>query len=86
MIEDLKVEKALKKGSGSKFIDEIKDAINRCSMENGSNTPDFILARYLGNCLDAFVDATRQRDKWYLVHLEPGNCRYPYFTGEVKEP
>lgn len=30
---------------------EIEIAINRCSAENGSNTPDFILAQFLVECL-----------------------------------
>lgn len=34
--------------------EEIREAINRNSFENGSNTPDFILATYLIDCLAAF--------------------------------
>ena len=30
---------------------EIEQAINRHSIENGSDTPDFILAEYLIDCL-----------------------------------
>ena len=44
---------------------EIAAALNRCSRENGSNTPDFILAQYLANCLEAFDVAIRQRAQWY---------------------
>jgi len=36
------------------FINELKHLINRYSQESGSNTPDFILAEYLSNCLEAF--------------------------------
>jgi len=32
---------------------EIEQAINRNSKENGSDTPDFILAQYLIDCLAA---------------------------------
>lgn len=39
--------------------------INRHSKENGSDTPDFILARYLGDSLKAFDRATRRRDSWH---------------------
>jgi hypothetical protein len=44
--------------------EEIADVINRNSAENGSNTPDFILARYLVDCLRAFDMAVSDRDKW----------------------
>ncbi len=51
----------------------IETELNRRSAENESNTPDFILAEYLMDCLSAFDKATKRRDKWYGVHLEPGN-------------
>ena len=51
----------------------IEEAINRTSAENKSNTPDFILAQYLIDCLTAFDKTTKARDKWYGVHLEPCN-------------
>lgn len=51
---------------------EIEQAVNRVSAENGSNTPDFILADYLVSCLAAFDRATQQRDRWYGVKLRPG--------------
>lgn len=47
---------------------ELRTALNRCSAENASNTPDFVLARYLLNCLEAFNMATQQRTAW---HDEP---------------
>ena len=34
-------------------------------METRSNTPDFILARYLTDCLEAFDRATVRRDEYY---------------------
>lgn len=54
------------------FSNELESLINRHSMENGSNTPDFLLAGYLQSCLDAFDHAVRERDKWYSVDLAPG--------------
>ncbi len=44
---------------------EIEQAINRNSAENGSNTPDFILAEYLTDCLAAFDKAVKAREEWY---------------------
>ena len=58
------------------FRDDLEHLLNRFCMENESNTPDFILANYLQNCLNAFTLATKNRDKWYSVHLEPANSHF----------
>jgi hypothetical protein len=47
------------------FRNELEALINKHSIENGSNTPDFILAHYLINCLKAFDDAVNFRTTWY---------------------
>ncbi len=41
------------------------EIINRNSIENDSNTPDFILAEYLVNCLENFGATVIHRDDWY---------------------
>lgn len=51
---------------------DIERAINANSAENGSNTPDFILAEFLTNCLSVFEKAIEQREAWYGVKMEPG--------------
>ena len=48
-----------------KFHSDLESLINRYSMENGSDTPDFILAGYMAGCLDAFDTAMKAREKWY---------------------
>ena len=57
-------------------------AINKVSAENMSNTPDFILAEYLVQCLGAFDLSVMTRDKWYGVHLEPTN---KYFVPDINQ-
>lgn len=47
------------------FESELSELINKHSMENESDTPDFILAEYLRRCLYTFKVAVRARDKWY---------------------
>lgn len=47
------------------FEKELAALINRYSLENKSNTPDFILARYMTDCLIAFNDTVMARAKWY---------------------
>ena len=48
-----------------KFQKELESLINEHSIENASNTPDFILAQYLSGCLSAFTVAIQQRENWY---------------------
>src|SRR5258706_10671181 len=45
------------------FMKEIKSLINKHCLENESDTPDFILAKYIKDCLNAFNDATRSREQ-----------------------
>ena len=54
------------------FLEEIERLINKHSAENSSNTPDFILAKFLSDCLQAFDRGVARRDRWYGVELRPG--------------
>jgi len=47
------------------FEEELKKLINQFSLENQSNTPDFILANYIYTCLKIFNASIKERDKWY---------------------
>lgn len=47
------------------FRTNLTALLNSYSMENGSNTPDFILAEYLLYSLAAFDTAMNAREKWY---------------------
>jgi hypothetical protein len=47
------------------FEQALEDIINRYSQENGSNTPDFILAHYLLSCLAIWNSCVTQREEWY---------------------
>jgi hypothetical protein len=47
------------------FEKELKHLINRYSKENGSDTPDFILAEYLNDCLESFNKTISKREEWY---------------------
>lgn len=44
------------------FRKELQELLNRHSMENGSDTPDFLLADYLIACLAAFNAGVNMRD------------------------
>ena len=56
----------------SLFEVELRSFLNRHSMENSSNTPDFILAEYLMKCLEAFNETSVAREKWYGHSHRPG--------------
>lgn len=47
------------------FKKELEQLINKYSMENTSNTPDFILAEYLWGCLLNYEDIINRRNSWY---------------------
>ena len=49
----------------TQFELRLEELINQHSMENGSDTPDFILAAYLNECLLNFDAAVKRREEWY---------------------
>ncbi len=50
----------------------LQSLLNRYSAENGSNTPDFILATYMLASLKAFETASLERERWYGKSLRIG--------------
>ena len=58
--------------SAKEFLSDLESLINSYSLENGSDTPDFILAEFLGNVLAAFDNALLKRQKWYAPEGERG--------------
>ena len=70
----------------SEFREGLEALINRCSKENGSNTPDWILAEYLSDCLANFDLATMRREKWYGRNEVDAVCLdNPKETSKAKE-
>ena len=73
------------------FHEDLRTAINANSMENGSNTPDWVLRDFLCDCLDAWNTATNARRDWYgpkltdderqaieevIAYLQPANQKH----------
>ncbi|HDZ14030.1 hypothetical protein LCGC14_0756740 [marine sediment metagenome] len=54
---------------------KLRELLNNESREQDSNTPDFILAEFMVNCLDAFELANNKREVWYGVELDPTKRR-----------
>jgi hypothetical protein len=48
------------------FRKELERLINRYSLERMCNTPDFILATYLTNCLSQFAIAYNDCTQWRI--------------------
>lgn len=48
-----------------RFRKELEALLNAHSCENASDTPDFILADYLIECLAAYDKAVTRRTLWY---------------------
>jgi hypothetical protein len=52
--------------------EELTKLLNIHSVENRSNTPDFILAEFMLTCLRAYEKASKDRESWYGQYLYPG--------------
>lgn len=50
------------------FERDLACVINRYSKENDSNTPDFILAKFIEGCMASYAEALKARDKWFDFH------------------
>lgn len=48
-----------------RFRERIEEVINVFSLEDGSDTPDYVLSAYLVDCLKAYDRALQRRDKHY---------------------
>lgn len=60
-------------GSGEElmtFQEELTVLINKHCIDNVSNTPDYILASFMGQCLLAFNGCTVARDRWHGFDAE----------------
>ena len=59
----------------SSFTKALESVINQFSKENGSDTPDFILAEFLTQVLEAWNVAVKRREAWY--GRAPKSCNPP---------
>lgn len=58
----------------NEFKSNLAATINRHSIENQSNTPDFILAEFAEKALRLFADTSRARERWYGQSLSIGQA------------
>jgi len=57
------------------FEKKLVELLNSESMEDGSDTPGFILANYMIGCLKSFNEAVYAREVWYS--RIPTESNYP---------
>ena len=57
-----------------RFVNALRIVINEHSREGDSNTPDFVLARFLQQSLTAFDLAVTHRDDWHAVDDIPSKA------------
>lgn len=60
------------------FKQALTTLINQYSKENGSDTPDFILAKFLTDTLKAFNKATNKREELYGDEINPFDDSDPF--------
>jgi len=69
------------KAASARLRSDLADLINRRCAENGSDTPDFVLADLMVDVLAAFDRAVMARDRWYGHHHSPGGAVEPLGEG-----
>lgn len=58
-----------------RLIKEFAEVINRNSLENGNNTPDYILARMLVEFLATYNDTVQLKEEWHKPKPELCDCK-----------
>ena len=57
------------------FGQALERLIGEYSVENESETPDFLLAAYVLSCLKTWAEFTNAREKWYGKKMSIGDVR-----------
>jgi hypothetical protein len=69
----------------SEFPKLLENAINSCSIENASNTADYILTEFLLSCLNAYEVAVIRRDRHNNSKEQQPNVFDESYIDEVVE-
>lgn len=52
------------------FTKKLKHLINECSMDAATDTPDYLLAEYLVEQLEAYRKVHKATGRWYAAELQ----------------
>lgn len=74
------------KEQGLTFEKELESLINKYSIENGSDTPDFLIAEFMSSCLIAYQQTVTKRDKWFGVDMWAADKISKQRKGEIEMP
>jgi hypothetical protein len=55
------------------LTDELASLLNRYSVDNDTNTPDFILAEMVAEFLQVYASSTVKRERWFGRTFEETN-------------
>lgn len=66
---EYEAEKEQEQKERATFEEALEKLLNQYSKENYSDTPDFILAKYISACLEAYNQTVTARDKWFGVDM-----------------
>lgn len=55
------------------FERELAALLNKYSMDNATNTPDFILARHIIRDLDTYRETKQENDSWHNSNMKAAN-------------
>ena len=69
----------------NRFESALRDLLNSWSMENASNTPDFVLAQYLVSCLDAFNYAVRYRESVSQIREIGSDSLFGFVVRDIED-
>ena len=67
------------------FEIDLEKLINEHSIDNDLNTPDYILADYLVNCLENYRKITEERENWHQLPSPKNQVRVPTEITETWE-
>src|SRR5271170_1199706 len=70
----------------TEFEKELAALINKHSLENGSNTPDFMLAAFLRGSLDTYNQICQWRDKWFGFIMRPRDKEHTVTFSHTSAP
>lgn len=67
------------------FKTELSNLLNKHSLENNSDTPDYLLAQYLDNCLINYVETVTMRDNWHSEDKQSGAPAQDFYKSKLTE-
>lgn len=52
------------------YVDDFEELIKKHGLDKDSEIPSHLLALYLADCVDMYIEAVQARDKWFGVDVK----------------